>query len=425
MKRSIAYIFIVLLLIPQTTSAQCHIDDWTGLKAFYENTNGDSWVNRTGWDIHIDNHNSPPSDCNLQDLFGVIIQGGSDRKDIRVTTLQFAGNGLIGIIPPEIGKLTYLENFNLQVLLADRDDNLTGNIPIELGSLKNLQVLNLANNQLKGKIPAELGNLTNLLWLNLSFNKLTGSIPPELSNINRLAELILTENRLSGAIPPELGNFNGLVSLRLGSNQLTGNIPKELANQTNLFELILSRNQLTGTIPPEFGNFARLEFLGLNDNQLTGTIPPELGNQTSIRGMFLANNQLFGCYPNSFTLYCDRPANSTNEHISDGNQFDAEWEVFCNNNEGACPPNSINSYYLKNEIDFVYNLSSKTLNLTSSNLPIENITLYNSNGQLFKNYAVNNLSNIEINTADLIVGLYVVVAAIGKELFHNKLVIMN
>jgi len=68
-------ILTALLLTHQITTAQCHIDDWTGLKAFYVSTNGDNWKNRTGWDVHIANHNSPPADCNLADLFGVIIQG--------------------------------------------------------------------------------------------------------------------------------------------------------------------------------------------------------------------------------------------------------------------------------------------------------------------------------------------------------------
>ena len=39
---------------------------------------------------------------------------------------------------------------------------LSGEIPAELGSLTNLQVLNLYDNELSGTIPAELGQLTNL-----------------------------------------------------------------------------------------------------------------------------------------------------------------------------------------------------------------------------------------------------------------------
>ena len=41
-------------------------------------------------------------------------------------------------------------------------NQLTGEIPVELGGLSNLTHLYLFSNQLTGEIPAELGGLTNL-----------------------------------------------------------------------------------------------------------------------------------------------------------------------------------------------------------------------------------------------------------------------
>jgi Leucine-rich repeat (LRR) protein len=46
----------------------------------------------------------------------------------------------------------------------------------------NLTGLFLGSNQLTGEIPSEIGNLTNLTSLVLSNNQLTGEIPPELCN---------------------------------------------------------------------------------------------------------------------------------------------------------------------------------------------------------------------------------------------------
>jgi len=40
---NLTIISIALLLNPQYTNAQCHIDDWTALKALYESTNGPNW----------------------------------------------------------------------------------------------------------------------------------------------------------------------------------------------------------------------------------------------------------------------------------------------------------------------------------------------------------------------------------------------
>ena len=89
-------------------------------------------------------------------------------------------------------------------------NDLSGEIPLELGNLTNLQVLNLGVNDLSGEIPPELGNLTNLQVLNLGVNDLSGEIPPELGNLANLTVLNLSENELNGEIPPELGNLYGL-----------------------------------------------------------------------------------------------------------------------------------------------------------------------------------------------------------------------
>jgi len=80
--------------------------------------------------------------------------------------------------------------------------------------------LNLDSNQLSGNIPPELGNLSNLLRLDLRSNQLSGSIPPELGNLSNLTRLYLSSNQLNGSIPPELGNLSNLTHLKLDSNQL-------------------------------------------------------------------------------------------------------------------------------------------------------------------------------------------------------------
>ena len=85
-------------------------------------------------------------------------------------------------------------------------DQLTGEIPSEIGDLINVITINLDNNQLTGEIPSSIGNLTNLEWLFLNDNQLTGEIPSELGNLINLNYFRLDDNQLSGVIPIEICN---------------------------------------------------------------------------------------------------------------------------------------------------------------------------------------------------------------------------
>ena len=107
------------------------------------------------------------------------------------------------------------------------------------------------------------------MGLDLGANQLSGEIPPELGNLSNLKVLDLFENKLSGETPSELGNLSNLQVLRLYSNGLGGSIPSELGNLTSLEWLYLGDNQLSGAVPVELGSLPNLTQLGLPGNQLT------------------------------------------------------------------------------------------------------------------------------------------------------------
>ena len=73
------------------------------------------------------------------------------------------------------------------------DEDLTGTIPTELGSLSELTHLDLSDNSLTGDIPRKLGRLDNLEEVRLSGNSLTGCIPQGLKDVttNDLSSLSL------------------------------------------------------------------------------------------------------------------------------------------------------------------------------------------------------------------------------------------
>ncbi len=141
----------------------------------------------------------------------------------------------------------------------------------------------LEGNQLSGELPPELGNLSQLTWLQLNANQLSGSIPPALGNLIHLIWLRLENNQFSGSIPPELGHISDLENLYLAGNSLEGTIPLELGNLTQLQKLYLDATGLSGTIPPELGNLTALTTLTLSqNNNLGGPLPTTFTNLTSL-----------------------------------------------------------------------------------------------------------------------------------------------
>ncbi|CAG7903512.1 unnamed protein product [Brassica rapa] len=93
------------------------------------------------------------------------------------------------------GILNYLYGLDLS------ENELTGEIPSELGDLLRLRALNLSHNYLSGVVPATFSGIRNLESLDLSFNRLHGRIPPQLTELSSLAVFNVSYNNLSGAIP--------------------------------------------------------------------------------------------------------------------------------------------------------------------------------------------------------------------------------
>ena len=58
--------------------------------------------------------------------------------------------------------------------------------------------LDLRWNQLTGEIPPEIGNLTNLIYLKLYSNQLTGEIPSEVCDLYAINNSTINNNILNG-----------------------------------------------------------------------------------------------------------------------------------------------------------------------------------------------------------------------------------
>ncbi|KAM1525481.1 hypothetical protein ACFX10_009940 [Malus domestica] len=123
--------------------------------------------------------------------------------------------------------------------------------------------------------------LTIFTSIDFSGNKFTGSIPVEMGELKSLYVLNLSSNALTGEIPSSLGNLRHVESLDLSNNSLSGKIPSQLTKLTFLSFLNLSNNELTGRIPTstQFSTFPAASFTGnegLWGPPLTGYIPSGL-----------------------------------------------------------------------------------------------------------------------------------------------------
>ncbi|KQK02282.1 hypothetical protein BRADI_2g00540v3 [Brachypodium distachyon] len=210
-----------------------------------------------------------------------------------LTDLALYSSGLTGLIPPSVGNLTKLSWFLAYY------NNLEGAIPESLGNLKELSVLDLSTNyRLNGSIPKDIFKLPSVLWqLDLSYNSLSGPLPIEVGTMTNLNELILSGNQLSGQIPSSIGNCRVLQKLLLDKNSFEGSIPQSLENLKGLNILNLTTNNLSGRIPDAIGSIQALQQLFLAHNSLSGSIPAVLQNLSSLFKLDVSFNHLQGEVP--------------------------------------------------------------------------------------------------------------------------------
>ncbi|KAL3568805.1 hypothetical protein D5086_028695 [Populus alba] len=154
-------------------------------------------------------------------------------------------------------------------------NELTGQLPPQLGELKYLNHLDVGSNNLSGELPGNYANFSTWDQLRVAGNRLTGQVPKFIANWNGLSYLVIRNCSISGEIPPYIGDWSRLKYLSLAYNMLSGQIPKELGDLSNLKMIDLSFNNLSGGIPDSMKNL-NLTKMFLTGNMLSGTVPPWL-----------------------------------------------------------------------------------------------------------------------------------------------------
>ena len=190
-------------------------------------------------------------------------------------SLQLSSNALTGTLPPNFPPaLQQLELSGNQV-----KGNLSKSWP------PGLQLLDLASTALTGTLPIELGSLTQLQQMTLAGTNLHTSLPPEWGAPEAFPELFVLgcgNMSLTGTLPAEWGSpsaFQSLAFLALDENDLTGDLPDSWASDGAFPHLVMleaDHNSLNGTIPARWGSahaFPNLQIMWLDNNLLQGSVP--------------------------------------------------------------------------------------------------------------------------------------------------------
>ncbi|KAK6227827.1 hypothetical protein SCA6_000167 [Theobroma cacao] len=137
--------------------------------------------------------------------------GGSIPDDLgRLASLNFlqaGSNNLSGIIPASILNLSVISIF------AAADNKLTGSFPQSLGTnFPNLQIFAVGVNRFTGPIPPTLSNATGLLQIDFPDNYFVGRMPTDLGSIKNLQRLNVGRNRLGSREADDLSFLNSLIN---------------------------------------------------------------------------------------------------------------------------------------------------------------------------------------------------------------------
>ncbi|WJX61449.1 non-specific serine/threonine protein kinase [Trifolium repens] len=180
---------------------------------------------------------------------------------------------------------------DLEVLFLS-SNHLIGKIPTGINSLRKLQMLQISNNNLTGRIPPFIGNLSSLVLLHMTKNHLEGDIPQEICSLKHLTTIAVSQNRIYGTFPSCLYNMSSLTAISVAANEFNGPLPPNMFNTlSNLQEFLIGGNQFSGTIPISIGNASVLQALDLSRNNLVGQVP-SLGKLHDIQWISLEFNNL-------------------------------------------------------------------------------------------------------------------------------------
>lgn len=183
-----------------------------------------------------------------------------------------------------------------------------GGIPESFTGLRELEVLDLSQNNLTGKIPPGFGlDLAKLVSLDLSENMLSGSFPTDVCYGNALVELGLHDNSFTGLVPKSIEKCSSLARFQVQDNGFSEDFPSGIWSLPEIRLIRAENNRFSGQIPDLVGVPSRLEQVQIDNNSFTGRIPQGLGLIHTMYRFSASLNGFSGKLPENF---CDSPVMS-------------------------------------------------------------------------------------------------------------------
>ncbi|KAJ1275895.1 hypothetical protein BS78_05G171100 [Paspalum vaginatum] len=214
-------------------------------------------------------------------------------------TLSF--NNFTGVLPSSVWNISSLTAFTVS------QNYLSGRFPPDaFNSFPYLEIIGTDHNQFHGSIPASIANASSLWLVQLGANPLSGIIPQEIGRLKILKFLLLAETMLEAKEPSDwkfmtaLTNCSQLSLLSLSSCNLGGALPNSVSNlSTTMTGFYIDGNKISGTIPKDIDNLINLQALNLSSNYFTGDFPASiaLGQVKGLETLDLSSNNLSGPIP--------------------------------------------------------------------------------------------------------------------------------
>jgi len=176
-----------------------------------------------------------------------------------------------------------------EIITLNLSRNLSLDVPRDfVQSCLNLRDIKFNNNEAR-KLPPSLSRANKLTYLDVSNNRLEQLEHAELGGLKGLLKLNLANNRLK-RLPPYFGGFRALRTINISSNFLD-TFPAFLCELESLVDLDLSFNSIA-SIPQDMGKLKNLERFVITNNRLTGTVPEGFSQLISLRELDIKYNAI-------------------------------------------------------------------------------------------------------------------------------------